>query len=72
MEFKELKKKTAKELQIALGETREKLRDLRFRDASKQLKNVREIRDTKKNIARILMLLKTTKEEEGKSSEAVK
>jgi len=73
MEFKELKKKTAIELQTALGETREKLRDLRFRDASKQLKNVREIRETKKNIARILMLLKTAKkEEEGKSSKAVK
>ncbi len=57
MEFKELKNKTEKELRQILGESRDKLRDLRFKDANKQLKNVREIREIKKIIARILTLL---------------
>ncbi len=58
MDFKELKKKTEKELKANLAESREKLRDLRFRDANKQLKNIREIRQVKRTIARILTLLK--------------
>ena len=58
MELKELKLKTAKELKQILNEFRDKLRDLRFKDANKQLKNIREIRGIKKTIARILTLLK--------------
>lgn len=58
MEFKELKLKTEKELKQILNEFRDKLRDLRFKDANKQLKNVREIREIKKTIARILTWLK--------------
>ncbi len=61
MEFKELKNKTEKELKQILSESRDKLRDLRFKDANKQLKNVREIRVIKKSIARILTLLKVKK-----------
>jgi len=57
MEFKELKAKTEKELKQFLAESRDKLRDLRFKDANKQLKDVREIRVIKKIIARILTLL---------------
>ncbi|KKR91662.1 MAG: 50S ribosomal protein L29 [Parcubacteria group bacterium GW2011_GWC2_42_12] len=57
MELKELKLKTAKELKQILNEFRDKLRDLRFKDANKQLKNIREIRSIKKTIARILTLL---------------
>jgi ribosomal protein L29 len=57
MEFKELKNKKESELHRILAEYREKLRDLRFKDASKQLKNVREIRVIRQTIARILMLL---------------
>lgn len=57
MDFKELKSKTEKELKQFLGESRDKLRDLRFKDANKQLKNVREIREIKKIIARALTLL---------------
>ncbi len=57
MDFKELKLKTEKELKQFLGESRDKLRDLRFKDANKQLKNVREIRGIKKVIARVLTLL---------------
>jgi ribosomal protein L29 len=61
MEFKELQKKTEKELQALLSETREKLREARFKDANKQLKNVREIRVARNVIANILTLLNLNK-----------
>ncbi|MFH1427980.1 MAG: 50S ribosomal protein L29 [Patescibacteria group bacterium] len=57
MEFKELKKKTKNELHNILAESRDKLRDLRFKDANKQLKNVREIRKIRETIAQVLTLL---------------
>ena len=61
MEFKELKKKSENELHKLLSEQRDKLRDLRFKDASKQLKNVREIREVRKIIAQTLTLLNSKK-----------
>ncbi len=61
MEFKELKAKTEKELQQVLSESRDKLRDLRFKDANKQLKNVREIRVIKKVIANVMTLINVVK-----------
>jgi large subunit ribosomal protein L29 len=61
MEFKELKNKKTDELHKILVEYRYKLRDLRFKDASKQLKNVREIRVVKKTIARVMTLLNKKK-----------
>jgi ribosomal protein L29 len=57
MEFKELKNKSEKELQEVLAEYREKLRIARFKDANKQLKDVREIRQTRIVVANILTLL---------------
>ncbi|MDD4900496.1 MAG: 50S ribosomal protein L29 [Patescibacteria group bacterium] len=57
MDLKELKLKTEKELRKILDESRDKLRDLRFKDANKQLKDVREIRVIKRTIARILTLI---------------
>ena len=57
MELKDLLKKSEKDLHKALAESREKLRALRFKDSANQLKNVREIRSTKKIVARILTLL---------------
>jgi large subunit ribosomal protein L29 len=57
MILKELKTKTEAELQKLLIEFRDKLRDFRFKDANKQLKDVREIRVIKKTIARVLTLL---------------
>ena len=61
MDFKELKSKTGKELQQLLNQSRDKLRDLRFKDANKQLKNVREIRVIKQLIARVLTLINSQK-----------
>jgi ribosomal protein L29 len=57
MEYKEIKKKKVSELHNLLAETRDKLRELRFKDANKQLKNVREIRVLKKTISKILTVL---------------
>lgn len=57
MEIKELTTKTPAELIKLLAESQEKLRDLRFKDSNKQLKNVRSIRVLKQDIARINTLL---------------
>jgi len=53
MDNQELKAKTPDELNALLATEQEKLRDLRFKDSNKQLKNIREIRNTKHLIARI-------------------
>jgi len=58
MKIKELKEKTDKELDKLLNSHKDKLRELRFRVASKQLKNIREIRQIKKEISQILTLSK--------------
>lgn len=56
-ELKELKSKSAAELQKVLASSREKLRDLRFKVSQNQLKNIREVRMLKKKISRVLTLL---------------
>ncbi len=61
MDFKELKTKDQAELAKLLAAGREKLRDLRFKDSNKQLKNVREIRATKQQMAQILTLVNKKK-----------
>jgi len=53
----ELRQKSKIELQKILRENQEKLQQLRFDLISGKIKNVREIRKIKKNIARILTLL---------------
>jgi ribosomal protein L29 len=58
MKFSELQSKPAKELRTTLQELREKQRELRFKISADQHKNVREIRDVKKTIAKILTLLR--------------
>jgi len=57
----ELKQKSKEELQKTLEDDREKLRQLRFDLSAGKVKNVREIRNVKKEIARILTLLKISK-----------
>ncbi len=63
MDIKELKRKKESDLHRVLAETRDKLRELRFKDANKQLKNIRDIRAGKKTVARILTLLNLKKNE---------
>lgn len=58
MKISELRQKSKKELQKILIDSRERLRGLKFDLASGKVKNVREIRELKKDIARILTLLK--------------
>lgn len=58
MKIKELKQKPKEELRKILTEHREHLRILRFNLFSGKVKNVKEVRGIKKDIARILTLLK--------------
>ncbi len=58
METSELRSRSKEELQKLLQDLREKLRQLRFDLSGGKVKNVSEIRHIKKDIARILTLLK--------------
>lgn len=62
-EFEEIKSKTETELLGSLGESREKLRVLKFDLAAGKVKNIRQIRELKKNVARLLTLLKLKQKE---------
>ena len=57
MTINEFKQKSEKELKKLLLDSRERLRQLRFNLASGKVKNVREIRKLKKDIARMLTIL---------------
>ncbi len=61
MKAKELRQKSKKELHSLLIEKRNKLLQLKFDLVNKKLKNVREIRETRRDIARILTLIKEMK-----------
>lgn len=60
MKTAELRKRDKKELEKMAGDLRKKLSDLRFKFSSNKLKNVKEIKNSKKEIARILTLLNET------------
>jgi large subunit ribosomal protein L29 len=61
MDIKELRKKSEQELLKFLKLKREQMRDLRFQVAAKQRKDVRDLRQIKKDIAQILTVLKEKK-----------
>ena len=61
MTLKELKVKSAAELRTLLTELREKLRVMRFKVAQRQLKKVHDVKNTKKEIARILTIINQKK-----------
>ncbi len=61
MKIKELRQKTEKELIDLLEKDRHKLGQLKFDLASKKLKNVMEIRELRREISRVLTLLKERK-----------
>ena len=58
MKIKDLKEKTEKELQSLALQEREKLRKLFFQISAGQLKDVSQVKKTKKVIAQILTILK--------------
>jgi len=60
-EFLELRNSPTAELEKKLREFREKLRSLSFDLAAGKVKNAREIKETKKTIARILTILKESR-----------
>lgn len=62
MKIAELRQKSKEELQKTLTAHREALRNLQFDLASGKVKNVRQIREYKKDIARILTIFKQTKQ----------
>lgn len=57
MKNKELRDKNKEELTVLLAEKRETVRSLRFDIATKQVKNHRDYRNARKDIARIMTLL---------------
>ena len=64
MKITELHQKTKTELQKLLQDNRARLGQLRFDLASGKVKNVREIRKIKKEIARILTILRIMNQNE--------
>lgn len=58
MKTTELRQKSKDELRKILEDDREKLRQLRFDLSAGKVKNVKEVHNLKKEIARILTLLK--------------
>ena len=58
MKIKEIREKSDKELLKMIAEKREYLRDIRFKIASKQFKNFNELNITKKDIAKLLTIMK--------------
>ncbi|MFH1610828.1 MAG: 50S ribosomal protein L29 [Patescibacteria group bacterium] len=61
MKIKELQNKSEEALKTMLKDLRDKLRDLNFKVSQKQLKNIRDVRKTKKSIAQILTILNLKK-----------
>lgn len=57
MKTKELEKISRPELIKQLSAMREKLRDMKFRIHSKEVKNLHELKNMRKDIARILTII---------------
>lgn len=63
MDFKELQKKTDKELKELLAEKRKALHDFRFGIAGSRVRNVKEGKDLRRDVARILTAINAVKAE---------
>jgi ribosomal protein L29 len=61
MKIAELRQKTKSELEGLLNDDREKLRQLYFDLSAGKVKNVREVRKIKKEIAQIFTLIRNIK-----------
>jgi len=58
MELADLRKKEIKELHAVIRDLQKKLSDIRFNFSSNKLKNVKEIGNMKKDIARAFTIIK--------------
>ena len=58
MQIDDVRKLTDEELQKSLGDSRRSLMNLRFRKATMQLTNVMEIKLVKRDIAKMLTVIK--------------
>ncbi len=58
MKIQDIRKKSDQELQKTVSELRSTVRDLRFRIANKEIKNHQQLRQVRKDIARIFTVLK--------------
>jgi large subunit ribosomal protein L29 len=65
-EVREVREMTADELQNKLSSLKEELFNLRFQVATGQLDNPMRIRDVRKNIARILTVMRENQLKAGK------
>lgn len=61
MKVEDIRRKKEPELAKDLKDLREKLRDLRFNLASGKVKDIREVRAVKRDIARILTIINEEK-----------
>jgi len=62
MKTQDLRKKDKKELEKLVYDLRKKLNDIRFKFSSNKLKNTKEIKNLKRETARILTIIKEIKE----------
>lgn len=58
MKANELRKKDTGELKKNIQDNQKKLSDLRFKFSANQLKNVKEIHNTRKEIAQMMTIIK--------------
>jgi len=58
MDVKEMRELSVEELQVKVKENKNKLMETRFKVATKQASNNREIHNTKKTIARLNTIIK--------------
>lgn len=63
MKIKELRRKSKRELNDFLKESRQKLGQLKFDLTAKKLKDVRQMRELRRDIARVLTLTREQKHE---------
>lgn len=61
MRIKDIRKKTEQDLRKLLAELQDNVRSLRFKVASREVKNHQLLRLTRKDIARVLTVLKEQK-----------
>ncbi len=62
MDIQDLKNKSISDLHKLLAETRDKLRELRFKASEGQLKTNHQVKAVRKDIARILTLINEQKQ----------